>query len=109
MSYGLRTFLEDRYTGVKQGSAQAASSTQPRPTANAASIKDSVAEYMELLKSENIIVDSSDVAGNITNAYHKIRVTISGDIARIRVEVFPAVGINFQLTEIFLQLPTQSA
>ncbi len=109
ISYGLRTFLENRYTGVKAGSSQAASSTQPKPTANAASIKDSVAEYLEGLRSENIIVDSTDASGNLVNAYNKIRVNISGDIARIRVECFPGVGINFQLTEIFLQLPTQSA
>lgn len=108
-AYGLRTFLEDRFTGVKLGGATAASSTQPKPTANAATIKEAVAEYLELLRSENIIVDSTDTQGNVINAYHNIRVTISGDIARIRVEIFPAVGINFQLTEIFLQLPTQVA
>jgi hypothetical protein len=108
-AYGLRTFLEDRFTGIKLGGATAASSTQPKPTANAATIKEGVAEYLEQLRSENIIVDSSDAAGNIIHAYHNIRVTISGDVARIRVEIFPAVGINFQLTEIFLQLPTQVA
>jgi len=108
-AYGLRTFLEDRFTGVKLGSAVAASSTQPRPTANAASIKESVAEYLELLRSENIIVDSNDASGNIINAYHNIRVTISGDIARVRVEIFPTVGLNFQMTDLFLQLPTQVA
>jgi hypothetical protein len=108
-TYGLRTFLEDRFTGIKQGSAIAASAAYPRPVASAASIKEAVAEYSESVKSENIIVDSEDDAGNLVNAYHNIRVTISGDIARIRVGIFPAVGINFQLTEIFLQLPTQSA
>jgi len=97
-SYGLRTFLEDRFTGVKAHPA------------NAANIKDSVAEYSELCRGQNIIVDSTDpVTGEVIYAFHKIRVTISGDIARIRVEIFPVVGINFQLTEIFLQLPTQSA
>ena len=97
VSYGLRTFLEDRFTGVKA-----------KP-ANAAGIKLEASAYLELCRGENIIVDSTDANGNVILAYHNMRVNISGDVARVRVEVFPAVGINFQLTEIFLQLPTQSA
>ena len=77
--------------------------------ANASSIREATAGYLELMRGQNIIVDSTDERGNVINAYHNIRVTISGDIARIRVEIFPVVGINFQLTEIFLQLPTQAA
>lgn len=95
-AYGLRTFLEDRFTGIKASPA------------NAANIKESTAEYLELLRGQNIIVDSTDDKGNVIHAFHNIRVNISGDIARIRVEIFPVVGINFQLTEIYLQLPTQS-
>ena len=97
VSYGLRTNLEDTFTGIKA-----------KP-ANASSIREATAGYLELMRGQNIIVDSTDERGNVINAYHNIRVTISGDIARIRVEIFPVVGINFQLTEIFLQLPTQAA
>ena len=97
VSFGLRTFLEDRFTGRKA-----------RP-ATASSIKESIASYLELLRGENIIVDSEDNDGNPVYAFHNIRVSISGDIARIKLECFPAVGINFQLTEIFLQLPQSSA
>jgi hypothetical protein len=97
IAYGLRTFLEDRFTGIKSSPA------------NASNIKESAASWLELCRGQNIIVDSTDDAGNVIHAYHHLRVTVSGDIARIRVEVFPAVGINFQLTEIFLQLPTQAA
>lgn len=96
-AYGLRTLLEDRFTGVKASPA------------NATSIKEAAANYLELLRGQNIIVDSTDSTGKLVHAFHNLRVTISGDIARIRVEIFPAVGINFQLTEIFLQLPTQAA
>jgi len=97
VSYGLRTFLEDRFTGIKAHPA------------NASNIKESAASYLELCRGDNIIVDSTDDKGNVIHAYHNLRVTISGDIARIRVECFPVVGINFQLTDIYLQLPTQSA
>jgi hypothetical protein len=97
-SYGLRTHLEDKFTGVKASPA------------NAASIKEETAAYLELVRGDNIIVDSTDATtGEVIYAYHNIRVNISGDIARIRVEIFPVTGINFQLTEIFLQLPTQAA
>jgi len=96
-AYGLRTFLEDRFTGVKASPA------------TAAGIKSAAAAYLETLRSESIIVDSEDDQGNPVYAYHNIRVSISGDIASIKVEVFPAVGINFQLTEIYLQLPQSSA
>lgn len=97
VSYGLRTTLEDRFTGVKA------------TPANAESIKDTATEYLELCRSQNIIVDSTDANGGTVKAFHNLRVKISGDIATIRVEIFPVVGINFQLNEIYLQLPTQAA
>lgn len=97
VSYGLRTTLEDRFTGVKASPA------------NAESIRDTATEYLELVRSQNIIVDSTSSTGAIIKAFHNLRVKISGDIATIRVEIFPVVGINFQLNEIYLQLPTQSA
>jgi hypothetical protein len=97
VSYGLRTLLEDRFTGVKA------------TPANAGGMRDTTAEYLELARSSNIIVDSSDAEGNFVKAYHNIRVSISGDIATVRVGIFPVVGINFQLNDIYLQLPTQAA
>jgi hypothetical protein len=97
VSYELRTFLEDRFTGIKASPA------------TATSIKESTSALLEVMRSDNIIVDSTDSDGNVVRAYHNLRVTISGDIATVRVSIFPVVGINFQLTEIFLQLPTQSA
>lgn len=98
VSYGHRTILEDRYTGVKA-----------KPT-NAAGIKDTGCEYLEQCRSQNIIVDSTDPrTGAFVKAFHNYRVNISGDIATIRVEIFPVVGINFQLNDIYLQLPSQAA
>jgi hypothetical protein len=54
-------------------------------------------------------VDSTDQQGNTVKAYHDIRVTISGDIATVKVAIFPVAGINFIINDITLQLPTQSA
>jgi hypothetical protein len=98
VSYGLRTTLEDEFTGVKA-----------KP-ANAQAIKDVGTNYLSQVKSQNIIVDSTDPrTGQTINAYHDFRVSISGDVASITVAIFPVVGINFQLITIFLQLPSQSA
>lgn len=98
VSYGLRTYLEDRFTGRKA-----------KP-ANATSIKDTASEFLEQCRSQNIIVDSTDPnTGATIHAFYNLRVKISGDIATIRVSVFPVIGINFQLNDIYLQLPTQAA
>jgi hypothetical protein len=98
VAYGLRTFLEEKFTGVKA------------VPANAASIKDQSAKWLEAANADNIIVASLDEDGNLVpQGFHKLRVTISGDIATIRVEIFPVVGINFQLNDISLQLPRLEA
>jgi len=98
VSYGLRKYLEDRFTGRKA-----------KP-ANVTAIKDCAAEFLERCRTESIIVDSLDeVSGQILHAFYNLRVKISGDIATIRVQVFPVVGINFQLNDIYLQLPVLEA
>lgn len=97
ISYGLRTYLEDRFTGRKAART------------NVSNIKGAAMEYLELCRSDNIIVDSEDADGVPRRAYYNLRVNISGDIARLRVTVFPVVGINFQLEDIYLQLPRLSA
>lgn len=97
VSYGLRTFIEDRFTGNKA-----------KP-ATATGIKSTAAEYLELARGENIIVDSTDDAGAFVRAYHNLRVNIVGDTARVRVAIFVAPGVNFELIEIFVKLPRQAA
>jgi hypothetical protein len=98
VAYGLRTFLEEKFTGDKA-----------KP-GNVASIKDQAGKWLEEANSDNIIVaslDENDVL--VPNGFHKLRVTISGDIATIKVEIFPVTGINFQLNDISLQLPRLAA
>ena len=78
--------------------------------ATATSIKDSVLSKLALYRDSDLIVDSTDtVTGQRVNAYRNVRVTISGDIATIRFEMFPVIGINYEIIEIFAQLPTISA
>ena len=99
MAYDLRTFIEERFIGVKA------------TPATVASVKSSVISKLDYYKNGiEIIVDSQDLATGATlNAYRNLRVTISGDICTIRFEIFPAVGINYITFEIFAQLPTLSA
>ena len=98
VSYDLRSFIEDRFTGLKA------------TPATATSIKDSVISKLSTYRDSDIIVDSTDtVTGQRLNAYRNVRVSISGDIATIRFEMFPVIGINFEIIEIFAQLPTISA
>jgi len=98
VSYGLRTYLEDRHTGRKA-----------KPS-NVTSIKDTASEFLEQCRSQSIIVDSTDpITMAVTHAFYNLRVKISGDIATVRVSVFPVCGLNFQLNDIYLQLPSQAA
>lgn len=99
MAYDLRTFIEDRFTGLK---------ATPATVAN---IKSAVVSKLEVYKRDlEIIVDSSDlITGAALNAYRNIKVTISGDIATIRFEIFPTIGINYFKFDIVAQLPTISA
>jgi len=98
VAYGLRTTLVERFTGKK-----AAPST-------IANVKDAANTFLETARQDDIIVDSTDpVTGSTVKAYHNLKVTSSGDTVRINVGIFPVPGINFQLSDIFLQLPTQSS
>lgn len=97
IAYGLRTTLEDRFTGVKA------------TPANASGIKQAAATWLDAANAENICVTSLNEKGVLVPGYENLRVTISGDIATVKVQVYPAVGINFQLNDIYLQLPRQAA
>ena len=98
VAFVTRTLLEDRFTGKK------ASPALPNI------VREAVAALFEQLRDENIIVDSTDLATGATiRAYHNLKVYIDGDILRVNVGIFPVLGVNFQLTELFLQLATQAA
>lgn len=99
IAYDLRTFLEDRFTGVKA------------TPANAAAIRDSVQVKMAEFLEDNIIVESLDpeTETTIIPGFRNLRVFIEGNVATIRVEIFPVTGIVFQLNDIFLQLPRLAA
>lgn len=97
LAYDLRTSLEDRFTGEKA------------TPATVASIKEHIANKMSLYLEDNIIVRSDDPENPSGVAsipgYRRLRVSVVGNTASIKVEIFPVTGIVFQLSEIFLQLP----
>jgi hypothetical protein len=98
VAYNLRTTIESRFTGRKA------------TPATVASVKDTASALLETFRSANIIVDSTDPAtGTTIRAYHSLKVFSSGDIIRLNVGIFPVPGINFELIDIYLSLPTQSA
>lgn len=98
IAFGLREVLVDRYTGKKAA---------PTTITN---IRDTAVTFLELARQDNIIVDSTDPAtGASVRAWHNLKVFSSGDVVTLNVGIFPVPGINFQLNELFLQLPTQSA
>jgi hypothetical protein len=98
VAYELRETLVDRFTGKKAA---------PTTITN---IRDTAVAVLELARQDNIIVDSTDPAtGATVRAWHNLKVFSSGDVVTLNVGIFPVPGINFQLNEIFLQLPTQSA
>ncbi len=98
IAYDLRTFIEDRFTGRKAAPA------------TIRSIKDAATARCETYRQGNLIVDSTDPAtGRTIRAYHNLQVISTGDITKLNLGFFPVPGINFQLTDIYLQLPSQSA
>lgn len=99
IAYDLRTFLEDRFTGLKA------------TPATVASIRESVAAKMAEYLTDNIIVESLDpeTQSQLIPGFRNLRVFIVGNTATIRVEIFPVTGIVFQLNDIALQLPTLAA
>jgi hypothetical protein len=98
VAFELRDTLVDRFTGKKAAPA------------TVTNIRDTAVAVLELAREDNIIVDSTDPAtGGFVKAYHNLKVFSSGDTVTLNVGIFPVPGINFQLNEIFLQLPTQAA
>lgn len=98
VAYGLRVLIERRFTGRKA------------TPATIASIKDTVASQLEVYRSGNIIVDSTDPATGATiRAYYGLKVTSSGDIVTISVGFFPVPGINFELIDLAVSIASQSA
>jgi hypothetical protein len=99
MAYDLRTFIENTFVGTKS------------IPATAVNMKDAVITKLSIYRDDlEIITRSNDpVTGAEIEAFRDLKVTLSGDIATIRFEVFPTLGINFMTFEIFAQLPVISA
>lgn len=98
MAYDLRTGLEDTFTGLKA------------TPASVANMRDYVAAKMAIYKTNNLITPSLDETGALVpDGFRKLRVFIDGNVATIRVEIYPVAGIVFELNDIILQLPRLAA
>jgi len=98
VAYGIRTLIEDRFTGKK------ASPALPNI------VREAVAALCEQYRTANVIVDSTDLTtGAALRAYYALRVTVDGDVLRTSLCVFPVLGISFELTDLSLQLATQAS
>ncbi len=97
VAYGLRKAHVDRYVGKK---------ALPATVAN---MKITAVSFLEQCKTDGIITNSTDLAtGAVVNAYHGLKITTSGDTARLTVGFFPTPSINFILQDLYLELATQS-
>ena len=99
VSFDLRDFLENRFTGLKA------------TPATAASIREAVADKMREYLTANIIVESLDpeTGRTLIPGFRRLRVFIEGNVATVRVEIFLVTGIVFILNDIYLQLPRLAA
>lgn len=102
IAYELRTDLENQFTGLKA------------TPATAANIRERVAAKLQAFRGDSIIVDSLDPenpndTATVIPGWRRLRVSITGNVATVKVEVFPVTGIVFELLEIFLQLPRIAA
>jgi hypothetical protein len=95
IAYDLRTGIENQFTGLKA------------TPANAASIRSFVISKMDIYRRENIIVQSLDpeTETELLPGWRNLVVSITGNVATIRIEIFPVTGIVFQLNDIYLQIP----
>lgn len=99
--------LEDRFGGAGIGApGEGVRFVAP---ASSASIREAVSTELDEQRAEGVIVDSEDETGRRVKAYQGLRVNITGDIARIRVQVFPKTALNFILIDFNFQLPVLSA
>lgn len=98
IAYDLRTSIENNFTGDKGSPA------------TASSIREFVASKMSVYKTDNLIVDSLDPdnpsdTSTVYPGFRKLKVSISGNTARVSVELFPVQEVTFELIDMFVQIP----
>ncbi len=103
----LRSNVEQRFVG--RGIGVSRPGVRVTAPANIASIREQVTTLMAEERAEGFIIDSQDEQGNFVNAWRALSVKITGDVGRIRLQVFPKTGLNFILIDVAFQIPTLSA
>lgn len=96
--FGLRTDIEEAFTGKK---------AKPATIGN---IKAFAAARLDVFRDQEAIVDSTDpVTGATIHAWYNLRVSSAGDVVKLSVAFFPCPGINFQLEDLYVAIPSQVA
>lgn len=98
VAYEFRTDLENTFTGSRG------------IPATVANIRERSAAKLQAFYNDEIIVDSLDPEDldnttTIIPGWRRLRVSMTGNVASVKVEIFPVTGIVFETIEIFLQLP----
>lgn len=99
VAYDLREFLENRFTGTKA------------TPATVASVREAVVQKMAEYLTNEIIVESLDPETQTTllPGFRSLRVFLEGNVATVRVEIFPVTGVVFIPIDLTLQLPRIAA
>lgn len=96
--FGLRTDIEEAFTGKK---------AKPATIGN---IKAFAAARLDVFRDQEAIVDSTDpITGSTIHAWYNLRVSSAGDVVKLSVAFFPCPGINFQLEDLYVAIPSQVA
>lgn len=103
----LREKLEERFGGVGIGAP--GEGVRYAAPGNIASIREYIASILEEYRADGVIIDSQDEQKRTIHAWTGLAVKISGDIARVKVQVFPKTALNFILIDFAFQLPNLSA
>lgn len=98
IAYDFRKTLEDQFTGLRG-----------TPT-TLSDIRNFCSTKLNLYRDSSIITPSYDTEGiYVPNGWRKLRVFANGNTVTVRVEIYPVIGISFELLDITLQQVSLSA
>lgn len=96
VAYDFRKQIEDKFTGDKATAA------------TVANIREYAASLLVSYKAQNILVDSLDpeTGTTVIPGWRRLRVFSNGNIVTIRVQIFPAAQVLWELSDISVQVPS---
>ncbi len=102
--YNLRTAIEEKFTGERAGAE--------RSPATVPSIREFVSNFLTQYWKAGILVSSNDPENpestTVIPGWRRLKVSISGNVANIKAEVFVVTGLVFEGLDIYVQVPQLS-